>query len=358
MSINILPGSRIYKYEMRQQIGTGRSGQVWIAHDNAIDKDVAVKLIDSTQATISQHLKEAQIGNRLNHPNVVKVHYADVVTHNENNFVIIAMDHIKNGSIVNKLNANNYLPIPDTIKHVIEVLKGLEYLHEQNLFHGDIKPQNILISDDSQAVLTDYGISCTAPKGAKATPLSFYKPHASPEILAGAGIDARTDVYQTGLTAFRLFNGIGTLGDRFSILGDTKYYDLIKSGKLISEEFYLRFVTRNIKHILKKAISVNQSDRYQTALEMRRAFEKLLLPGYWTVNSLGQEIGINGEYKFSFQITPISYGKVNFDAIKEYSSGRKHRISKFSQVRMSQKKAITCQKKFMQAVVGHNPTTI
>ena len=94
----------IYKYTLVKQIGTGEFGEVWIAMDNAIQKEVAIKLLDD-ELPIDERLHEAQIGNRLNHPNVVTVEYADVASFSEgesSNVVIIAMPYYAQGSVVDR----------------------------------------------------------------------------------------------------------------------------------------------------------------------------------------------------------------------------------------------------------------
>ena len=157
--VSLNSGDCLYKYELQTRLGGGGFGDVWLARDHSISRDVAVKVL-VTDATIDERLREARIGNHLEHQNLVKMHYADVVQHHGVDIVIIAMDYHANGSIMNRVNAGNFMPIPDVTRFMVDILRGLEYLHELNLYHSDIKPQNVLIGTSNQGVLTDYGIAC------------------------------------------------------------------------------------------------------------------------------------------------------------------------------------------------------
>ncbi|GAB6283760.1 MAG: hypothetical protein STSR0008_25710 [Ignavibacterium sp.] len=123
----------LYKYQLKQFIGGGNFGDVWLATDTQILADKAIKIFDSSLKPFAEFLNEARIGNRLDHSNLVKIHYSDIVAYELEGetkpYVIIAMDYYSNGSVVDHLNSLNFYPINDSIKLIINVLSGLEYLH-------------------------------------------------------------------------------------------------------------------------------------------------------------------------------------------------------------------------------------
>lgn len=86
LHVSLNPGDKIYKYELKQPLGAGGFGYVWLAFDSTINKEVALKILPPT-TTIDERLKEARIGNQLAHDNLVKVHYADVVNWNSQKLV-------------------------------------------------------------------------------------------------------------------------------------------------------------------------------------------------------------------------------------------------------------------------------
>ena len=165
------------------------------------------------------------------HNNLVRVHQADVATDGK---IVIAMDYFPEGSITTLSNPGNFLPLPTAIRTMVDVLQGLEHLHLNNFFHNDVKPQNILRGPHSQAKLTDYGIVGISSNGAPLMPSCWYVLHAAPETVAGNGIEARTDIFQAGLTMFRLLAGLGSLEAKFNSLGAEAYASRLANGSLIS----------------------------------------------------------------------------------------------------------------------------
>lgn len=344
-------GDRLYKYELQARLGGGGFGDVWLAHDHSISRDVAVKVLASN-VTIDERLQEARIGNHLDHQNLVKMHYADVVQHKGVDIVIIAMDYHSNGAIMNCVNAGNFMPIPDVIRFMVDILRGLEYLHELNLYHSDIKPQNILIGTSHQGVLTDYGISCHSPVGCAAPHRGFYKLHAAPEVLQNGHVNVQTDIYQVGITAFRLLNGLGTIRDKFNSLGESEYYQLVQKGKVVQSVDYLPFVPRKLKSVVNKAVHVDPTSRYQSAVEMRRALERLGYPGYWTCDPSGGFVGHKGNYEFRFEEQPKGAKLFDFTAFKKNkTTDRETRIGEHSTKNVPRRQADDAKQNFMQWVV-------
>jgi len=344
-------GDHLYKYLLQCRLGGGVFGDVWLAHDHSISRDVAVKVLESN-FTINERLQEARIGNRLDHQNLVKMHYADVVQHNGIDLVIIAMDYHTKGSIIGELNAGNFMPIPNVIHYVIDILRGLEFLHELNLFHSDIKPQNILIGSSNQGVLTDYGISCHSSTGNSAPHRGFYKLHAAPEILQTGQVNVQTDIYQVGMTAFRLLNGLGMIRDKFSRVGESDYNHLVLQGKVVRSVDYLPFIPRNLKSVVNKSLHVEPANRYQSAVEMRRALERLSYPGYWTCDPMGNFVGHNANYEFRLEERPKGSRLFDFTAFKKNKSiGRETRIGDYCAKNITRKKTKNLKRNFMQWVV-------
>lgn len=176
------PGMQIYKYTLKERLGSGNYGEVWLADEGSVSQDVAVKLMGTERTPAVEQLKEARIGNRLKHDNLVKIHYADVVGEGRDQVVIIVMDYYPEGSVSTLTNAANYLPLTSALDIISGVLRGLEHLHELGYYHGDIKPSNILIGANGESLLCDYGITLAAPEGGEVDMRESYLPHAAPEV--------------------------------------------------------------------------------------------------------------------------------------------------------------------------------
>ena len=339
---------QVYKYTLKQRLGAGFFGEVWLAYDNAISKDVAVKIIKADGPITVEEFKEARIGNRFDHDNLVKVHYADVVDVGGRNFIVIAMDYLCEGSIVMHLNSRGFLPLPKALLVMRNVLFGIDHLHHLGFFHNDIKPSNILMGTAGQAVLSDYGISRRADD---ITNVQSYKLHCAPEILAGGNVSVCTDIYQCGLTAFRLFCGVGLLDAKWCKEGEGKYNQEIKLGKLVSKNDFPEFVPTRIRRIILKAISPNPRDRYQSAIDMRRDFEKLYYKGYWSSDEHNNLIGFQGKNVYSFDEIPIGKGLVNFCARVTYPSGQVNRITQFCKRNLARNELAKVRRKYIQWVI-------
>lgn len=346
------PGTTVYKFQLIARIGGGDFGDVWLANDCAVNKQVALKILEAATVTIDERLTEARIGNQLTHQNLVKVHYADVVAYNGINLVLIVMDYQPAGSVRGKVNPGNFLSIPDAKSCLIDILRGLEYLHELGLYHSDVKPNNILCGANGEYLLTDYGISCHSPTLGPVAPRNAYGLHIAPEVLEEMQIDVRTDIYQVGLTAFRLLNGIDCFQDKHDRLGGPAYIDLVKRGRLIEASDYQPFIPRALRTIVDKAIKLTPADRYRSTVEMRRALEGLAFPGYWTCSPARQLIGHSAGNRFHFEEQALPGGAFNFTALKTNgNSGRVTNVSAYCRKGLTRTQANDLKKKFMQFVV-------
>lgn len=348
-----IPGSKVYKYQLIQKLGAGCFGQVWLAYDATIDKNMAVKIIPAGGALNISNFRESRTGSHFDHPNLVKVHYADVIQYDGQMFIIIAMDFLSHGSIVSKANSRGFIDLPCAINYMRNILFGLDHLHHLSFFHNDIKPNNILIGDAGQAVLSDYGITYT-PSDSGTDHIKSYILHRAPETQEKNNVSVLTDIYQCGLTAFRIFSNINYFNDLFQRIGETAYEKLISSGALIIDSSFPPYVPTKIRNIIKKATAADPQSRYQTAYEMLEDFNKIAFPGYWTANASNQLIGkkrTSGN-EFSFEITPCSKMRFNVTAYVYYAkSQRKNRISDFSASNLTKKNAEKLVNKFIKHVI-------
>jgi serine/threonine protein kinase len=336
------------KYAPVHKIGSGSFGEVWLANDQAVGHSFAIKLLNPGVMVVEQ-LREAQIGHIFTHNNLVKVHQADVLTDGR---VVIAMEYLPDGPITTLANPANFLALPDALRAIIDVLQGLEHLHTSNFFQNDIKPENILRGPQGQAKLGDYGIVGISADGRPVPAPATYILHAAPETVMGNGIEARTDIFQTGLTLYRLLVGLGTLRAKLTAMGRSNYEAALASGKLITDTDYPPYVPRTVVRIIKKAIHPDPAQRYQSALEMRRALEKLSFPGHWTVDANGALIGADARYTYRIErlAAPGSSGSVAAYK-KNISSGRETKVSQFTNKNLTSTEMNKLAALFMAAVI-------
>ena len=268
------------------------------------------------------------------------------------NVVAIAMDFHPKGCATTQLNPSNFMPMTEAVRITIDVLRGLEYLHESGLFHNDIKPSNVLIGPRGEGILTDYGISCASPGLKPAKAPNAYVLHKVPETIASGNITLATDIYQVGLTLFRLLNGVGTVRELRNSLGKKKFEELKAKGKIPRKQDYLPFIPQQLSRIISKATKADPDERYRSALEMRRALEAVSLTGYWTTDATGTYLGVSGDQTFRFTREKTGHG-YKFNAFRtRLASGNETRVAKMSAVKLSKDEFKQQRKEFMLAVVN------
>jgi serine/threonine protein kinase len=348
----LLPGTQVYKYKLQRRIGFGSFGEVWLASDHAVGHDYAIKIL-KPGVPVHERLREAHIGHSLRHNNLVRIHQADVVSLGGHDLVIIAMDYLPDGAITKLANPSGFLTLPEVIRIGTDILRGLEYLHGQNFFHNDVKPENVLIGPQSQGMLTDYGIVGISVDGSPVPPPNSYKIHTAPEVVNNRGITARTDVFQAGMTLIRMLVGLGSLRDKFTRLGEQQYYHAICAAKLVTASDFPAYVPARLKRIVLKAISPNVADRYASALEMRRDLEKLNYSGYWTIEPSGSFVGHNGTYEFRFEHNKRMGNRYDVVAFKKNkATQRETRVTKFSATGLTSAQSGKHIEQFIKSVVA------
>ena len=142
--------SPIGKYERVDVLGYGATGIVYLAWDSLLRKQVALKEINVQAGDMERFLEEARLLDRLNHPNIVRVHSVDKVEGK----VLIAMEYVPGVNLQELLRQQGRLPLPQALDIAIQVLDALDYAHRHHTIHRDIKPGNILIRKDGVVKLS------------------------------------------------------------------------------------------------------------------------------------------------------------------------------------------------------------
>ena len=347
----LLPGSMLYKYELRRRIGEGSFGEVWLASDQTVNREYALKILQP-DASVHESLHEAKIGHQLDHPNVVRVHQADVSSRGCQQYVVLAMDYIKDGSLTNLANPSGYLTLHEVIQFGCDILRGLDYLHGIDLIHNDIKPENVLVGPQRNGMLTDYGIVGASQSRTQSSVLKFYKMHAAPEVIAENLISVQSDIYQVGLTLFRMLVDLDFLRHKFNELGEHEYYRAISDSKLLTATDFPAYVPARLRRIVQRATHRQANCRYASALAMRRELEKLNYPGFWTVIDSGDFLGQNGAYVYRFEQESARGGRFDVVAYKKReSTERETRIQKYCHKNLTNSAAKKEIEIFVKAVV-------
>jgi len=204
---------RFGRYEIVGELGRGAMGVVYKARDPQIDRLVALKTIslrgqepDEESEFRKRFLNEAQAAGRLHHPGIVSVF--DVGEDPENRDPYIVLEYVAGEALNRMLAREKKLPLARALRLAEEVAEALEYAHAQGVVHRDIKPGNILITQDGRAKIADFGIAklnlahFTLPGKVLGTPA-----YMAPEQLSGEGADGRSDLFSLGVILYAMTTG-------------------------------------------------------------------------------------------------------------------------------------------------------
>ena len=203
------------RYALERLLGRGGMGIVYLARDLSLDRPVAIKLLPPALAEVpalrERFLREARTAARLSHPHIVPIHAVE--EHGE--LVLFVMGYVEGETLAQRIARGGPLPPEEAARILQEVAWALAYAHRHGVVHRDVKPDNILLERASgRAVVSDFGIaqSADASSGSPRGEVLGTVRYMSPEQLAGAPVDGRSDLYGLGVTALQALTG-GRPGD-------------------------------------------------------------------------------------------------------------------------------------------------
>jgi len=195
------------RYSIDRELGRGGMGIVYLAREVHLDRPVAIKLLPpdrAIQTTLrDRFLREARVAAKLSHPNIIPIHAVE----ERDNFVFYVMAYVDGETLAQRVRQRGPLPGSEATRIFREVAWALAYAHGQGLVHRDVKPDNILLESATGRVLVaDFGIAAAAG-GGEADGVTGTPEFMSPEQALGGHIDARSDLYGLGATAFYACTG-------------------------------------------------------------------------------------------------------------------------------------------------------
>ena len=260
-------------FDLKTNIGQeGQNSEVFIAHDVQFDAEIVIKRIPKKDFTSSQdYYKEAKCLYNSKHQNIVSVNYSC----EDDEYIYIAMPFYGNGSLESILKYR-YLTIREIIKYSIDFISGLNHIHTKGLIHFDIKPTNILISDSDEALVTDFGLAKFTNEHRIANQDEFYTLHKPPESLISNLFTIQSDIYQVGLTIYRMCNIPDILLKQLpENLTHETLNSLISSGQFPNRNLFFPHIPKKLRDVVRKAMSINPVDRYNNLIEMMNDLSKI-----------------------------------------------------------------------------------
>lgn len=199
-------GDRIGDYIVLERIGIGGESTVWSAWDEQLSRVVALKFFYGAGEAnvISLVESEATLVQKLDHPNIVNI--LEVGRNAANVFFV--MRYFPHGSLANHLAETGPLPVQEALQTIAQMVNALDYLHQNNVVHRDLKPTNVLMDVEKHVYLTDFGLSKQLTETTRAIHTGHGTPQYSPpEQHTRAPIQTRSDIYSLGIILYEIFTG-------------------------------------------------------------------------------------------------------------------------------------------------------
>lgn len=257
-----LQGQKVGKYEIIRSLGSGGFGSVFLAKDTWLDIKVAIKVPHKQSVELYKLLKEPRLQAALNHPNIVRMLAAE----KEKNVFFFVMEYVKGRTLERILEKEKVLEAEPAIDLVKQVAFGVEHAHKNKIIHRDLRPSNIMVTEDGTAKITDFGTSAWLNSVPYASTRIGSPPYMAPEQFLGKASYA-SDIYSLGCILYEMLIGRPPIfdPDPFKIL------EKAQQGKITPPRLKNGRVPRDLDEIVMKCLAARMEDRYASAAALARA---------------------------------------------------------------------------------------
>jgi eukaryotic-like serine/threonine-protein kinase len=265
-------------YRIVEQIGAGGMGVVYRAHDERLDRDVALKVLPAgalaDEAAHKRFRKEALTLAKLKHPNVATVH--DFDTNGGIDFLV--MEYVDGMTLTDKV-AQGAMLEDDVLTLGTEIAKTLEVAHNRGVVHRDLKPGNIMVTSQGDVKLLDFGLATLLRASDTTTDAFTNNPvisgtlfYMAPEQLRGEAPDYRSDIYSMGAVLYELATGERPFPE--APFGELTHAILQQAP--VPPSLVNRRISAELERIILKCLKKEPNDRYQSAKELSLDLWRLL----------------------------------------------------------------------------------
>lgn len=293
----------ILNFTIGTQIGAGGEATVFIATDHQLNTDIVVKKIPKSNFTdIDKFFDESRKLYLSQHHNVVKIMYGC----QDLTYIYLAMPLYTKGSLKSIID-NRFLTEREIIRYSLQFLSGLNNIHSKGLLHYDIKPENILIDDSNKALISDFGLAEHMGAYGFATVNGTTQELAPPEYFSQPVHNMKFDIYQAGLTLFRICNGDAIFFEQLTnafisrgISNPTNFINKVQRENFPNRSFFLPHISEQLRRVIRKALKADPNQRYNSVIEMLNSLSKIENANDWLYSTIA-----NGEIwsKANYSVT-------------------------------------------------------
>ena len=255
-------GQTVGKYRILSPLGSGGFGSVYLAEDTWIDKKVAIKVPHRQNLDFGELLREPRLLASLSHPNIVTILTAE----KQDDVFFIVMEYVPGDTLEAVIERDGTLDLARALDYTCQICNAMEHAHKQGIIHRDLRPGNVLVTDQGLIKVADFGTSRFLEIAAHGTTVIGSPPYMAPEQFQGKAVFA-SDIYSLGVTMYQMFTGV--LPYDTPMPGDL---ERLMRGELASPpKLKNPKLPKAISDIVMKAIAADIPSRYQRASELLEA---------------------------------------------------------------------------------------
>jgi eukaryotic-like serine/threonine-protein kinase len=256
-------------FELIEELGKGAQGVVYLAKDIELNRQVAIKTLLHKNKEGNEIQNEAKSVGSLHHPNIIPLY--EIGTFNEKPFLVYP--YVKGKTLRKYLNESGKLTVIEASKIISTVLDGLAHAHEKGIIHRDLNPSNILLDENDNPRIMDFGISTFSGHSTSENNIVGTIQYMAPEQLNNKPIGSWSDVFSVGvmffemLTGHSLFKADNTMVSIYKILNEN----------ILAPSKRNKAIDSKLDNIVLKALAKNKESRYKTAMDMKEDLDNYLL---------------------------------------------------------------------------------
>ena len=254
------------RYEIIRSIGEGGMANVYLGYDTILDRNVAIKILrgdlSNDEKFVRRFQREALSASSLAHPNIVEMY--DVGE--DDGLYYIVMEYVDGKTLKQMLKKRGNLTLSEAIDIMLQLTDGMSHAHDSYIIHRDLKPQNIMIKDDGQIKITDFGIAMAlnSTQLTQTNSVMGSVHYLPPEQASGKGSTIKSDIYSMGIIFYELLSGsLPFRGDNAVEIALKHMRDPLPSLRAENSA-----IPQSIENIIMRATAKNPKNRYEDAKTM------------------------------------------------------------------------------------------
>jgi eukaryotic-like serine/threonine-protein kinase len=264
------------RYELHELVGSGGMSNVFRAHDRLLERSVAIKVLHEQYSAdedyVERFRREARSVAQLAHPNIVTV----IDRGEDDGRQYIVFEYVE-GENLKGLVSHGALPVDQALRYGLQIAGALDFAHKRGLVHRDVKPQNVLLTEEGEPKVTDFGIarSVDVQSVTQSGTVLGTSDYIAPEQARGEQVDKRTDIYSLGVMLYELLTGeVPYSGDNFVAVAMQHVHDPVPS--VLDRR---RDVPVRLDLAVQRAMAKNPDDRFESMegliVELDRCYGEL-----------------------------------------------------------------------------------